>query len=433
MSRAESPLVLSRRFGPLFLTQLLGTFGGNFAKTAFVFLLTFGLTEAHGSSGTLVSAAAALFVAPFFLFSALAGQLADARDKARITRALKLVEVAVMLLGAYALAASSVWLMLATLFLLGTLSAFFGPIKYAIIPQHVGAGEILNATGLVEAGTFVAILLGQILGGVVSPGAAGAAMVAVALAGVAASRAIPAAPPLGAVAPPSRRFLTECYRVVAGVAGNRKLFATILAISWFWAVGAVFTSQLAVLVGEELRASNLVATLFLTIFSVGIIAGSLISNRLLGGEISPRYLPVAALAMTAFVGYFYWAMTFRAPGSDPGGLSAFLADASGWHMAVGLLGVSAAGGVFVVPLYALLQTLGDPARRSRDVAANNILNAVFMVAATAGSGALNAAGIAASEVLLLVGLLNLGVALYAATYDETMMLNRYVRWLRRTS
>lgn len=416
MSSNQRPLFLSRRFAPLFAVQFLIAFNGNFAKTAMLFLVAFGLHKSGEhppiEPGLFSALAAGLFVAPFLMFSAMAGRLADRRDKARLIRLLKVYETAVMAFAAAALLAGSVPLMLSALFLIGCQSAFFGPIKYAIIPQHVATDEVLSATGLVEAGTFVAILLGQIIGGVAPASAVAIALVAVSVAGLAASIAIPPAPPLASPGPAHRALVpfAETWRIVRSAAANRRLWHAILAISWFWGIGALATSQLIVMVEAELFASPAVATAFLTIFSVGISVGSLVASKLLAGEISGRLAPHAAVGMSVGLLFLLAGTGIAEPRTAAQGISDFLFSTTGALAFAGLSLMAVCGGIFVVPLYAILQTAGQPETRSRDVAANNILNAVAMVGAAALAAALIGQGVKVSEIFLLVAIANLAVA-----------------------
>ncbi len=408
MLRSDTtPLLLSRRFGPLFVTQFMGAFNGNLVKTAMLFLLVFG---SESSGGAMVSIAAAVFVAPMVIFSAYAGALADAHDKARMALLSKRAEVGAVLIAALAMVMHSTPVMLASLFLLGTISAFFGPVKYAIIPEHVGPDEIVSATGLVEAGTFVAILAGQIVGGLMSIRAAAPLAIAVAVVGVIAARAIPPAPSQSKCEAVPLRPLSATLDVLGGVRRLRGTYSVILAISWFWAVGAILTSQLPVLASGVLRAPPALATVMLTMFSVGVAAGSLLAARLSRRAIDVRHVGLAALVMTMALAGFLWAVARVAPGASNATVAAFVQTPMALPMLAALAIMATAGGVFVVPLYALLQTIGDPARRSRDVAANNILNAIFMVGGTAAAGGMAFAGLEPVAVLGVVAAANMGVA-----------------------
>jgi hypothetical protein len=378
----------SRAFVPLFVTQFLGAFNDNLFKTAMLFLITFQLAGVDlRSAATMVTAAAGVFIVPFFLFSGIAGQLADARDKAAIARAVKLAEVVILGIGGVALLLGSVPLLFATLFGMGTHSTVFGPVKYAILPQHLRPDQLLTGTGLVEGGTFVAILLGQIAGGLLPTKAAAAAMIVAALAGVAASRFIPAAPPAA-----MRRIdwnpVTSSVAVMRAAFAMRPVWLATLAISWFWALGAVFTAEFVPLVKGSLHASEAVATLFLAVFTVGIATGSAAVGRLLGGHVSARAAPWAAAGMAA------------------ASLSLLLTVGAGaalWPVLLALFVLAFAGGIFSVPLYGILQTAGDARTRSGAVAANNIVNAAFQVGGTLIAGSAFAAGVPIVVVLAASG------------------------------
>ncbi|MEO7384788.1 MAG: MFS transporter [Novosphingobium sp.] len=305
-------LLRSSRFVPLFITQFLGALNGNLVKTAMLFLLVFA-GQKDASNPAMVSIAAAVFVLPMIIFSAYAGALADMRDKAALTRAIKLAEIVFVAIVALATATHSTTAMLMSLFLLGTVSAFFGPIKYAIIPQHVRSDEVVSATGIIEAGTFVAILLGQIVGGLLSPSMA---------------------------------------------------------------------SMLAIVVA------------------------------------------IAALAMSFALAWFVWAVSTHSPHEGIQDVTAFFAGSGSMVMLIALAAVATAGGVFIVPLYAMLQTLGDPARRSRDVAANNILNAIFMVAGSGVAAALAYARFSSIQALGIVAVANLMVGLALAMLNSNMRFRR---------
>jgi len=419
-ARSSGPLLTSRRFGPLFVTQFLGSFNGNLVKTAMLFLLVFGGSEANASSA-MASIAAAVFVAPMVIFSAYAGALSDARDKARMALVTKRAEVAAVGIAALAIAAQSTPGMLGSLFLLGTVSAFFGPVKYAIIPQHVSADEIVGATGLVEAGTFVAILAGQIVGGLIPSWVAATLAISVAIVGVVAARAIPPAPPESQPGTVPLRPLSATLDVIGSVRRQRATYFIILAISWFWAVGAILTSQLAVIASEVLHSAPAVATVMLAMFSVGVAAGSLLAARLSHRAVDIGHAGIAAVVMSGALAGFLWAVASVQTGPDVAGVATFMMQPLALPMLAALAIMAMAGGVFVVPLYALLQTLGDPARRSRDVAANNILNAIFMVGGTGAAAGMSYAGLGSIAILAVVALANLGVAIMLIRGSRTVV------------
>ncbi|QYE36043.1 MFS transporter [Polymorphobacter sp. PAMC 29334] len=397
----QTPDLLSRRFVPLFGTQFLGAFNDNLFKTAMLFLITFHLPGVDiKSAATMVTAAAGVFILPFFLFSGIAGQLADARDKAAIARAVKLAEVVILGIGGIALMFGSVPLLFACLFGMGTHSTVFGPVKYAILPQHLRPEHLLTGTGLVEGGTFVAILLGQIAGGLLPTGWAAGAMLAAALAGVVASRFIPPAPPAAAAPAIDWNPVTASTAVIREAFAVRPVWLATLAISWFWALGAIFTTEFVPLVKGSLHASEAVATLFLAVFTVGIATGSAAVGRLLQGRVSAKAAPWAAVAMAA--ASLSLLLTVR-DGGHGGDIVGFVTSPAAWPILLALFVLAFAGGVFSVPLYGILQTAGGAATRSGAVAANNIVNAAFQVGGTLLAGSAVAGGVPIVVVLAMCG------------------------------
>ena len=404
-------MITARRFGPLFATQFLGAFNDNLFKTALIFLVAFHLSAGDPvAAATLATVAAGVFIVPFVLFSGIAGEIADARDKAAIARWVKLAEIAFMALGAVALAIESVPLALVVVFLMGAHSTIFGPVKYAILPQHLRPGELIAGTGLVEGATFVAILLGQIAGGLLPPGWAGPIAIGVAVLGWLASRAIPPAPPASA-APIDWNPLTASRRALGEALGNRELAIATVCISWFWALGAVYTSQFVPLARNDMGGSEGVATLFLAAFAIGVAIGSAGVGRLIGGRVTTRLSPWAGLVIAAAGVDLWFATRAMAGGAGDvviagaaGGVASFLADPRGWRILADLMVIAIAGGVFSVPLYGVLQTATDPASRARAIAANNIVNAGFQVAAVLGIGVAIGRGVPVPTALVATGL-----------------------------
>ncbi len=393
-------LIATRRFGPLFVTQFLGAFNDNLFKAAFLFLVAFHLRPGDAAGAAwLATLAAGLFSLPFLLFSGVAGELCDGLDKARVAGWVKLSEVGFMGLGLVALDLGSEPLGLAVVFLMGLHSTVFGPVKYAILPQHLRPEELLAGTGLVEGATFVAILLGQIAGGLLAAQQAGPLALGVALAGVAASRFIPRAPPSDGRAPIDFNPWTSSRRALAGSFAQAHLAIATVAISWFWALGAIFTTQFVPLVRNRLHGSEAVATLFLAAFSIGIALGSVGVGRLLKGRVSNRWTPWAGLAM-AVAGLDLY-LGIRSYDGAAGDIAAFLARPAGWRMVADLFAMAVAGGVFSVPLYGVLQTEIDTGHRARAIAANNIVNAAFQAAGVVAAGAVIGGG--ASTELVLFG------------------------------
>ncbi len=409
--QASFRLLAVRRFLPLFATLSLGAFNDNLFKTAMVMLVTFHIYSDPTREAQFSAIAGALFILPFFLLSALAGQLADGRDKAHIVRIVKTAEIAIMVFGASGLLLHNIPLMLIALFAMGIHSTFFGPIKYAILPQHLRGEEVLGGTGLVEAGTYVAILAGTIVGGMIpSPIAAGLVLV-VALIGRFAGQQVPPAPPEAPSDEALRQgkldfhLIRSSATLVSRTMHIPRLFLAIIAISFFWAQGAILAAQFPPLVKNVLGADQLVATVFLAIFSVGVAAGSVIINRLLQGTVSARYSPIAAIVMGLFICDLYWAVhSWPAPGAELISLGAFVVQPHAERVMIDLLGVAVAGGMFVVPLYAFLTTTVSKAETARTVAANNIVNSGAMVAAALLLTVLVHIGVSVAETLLMVAI-----------------------------
>jgi MFS family permease len=400
--QAMLTLLAARRFGPLFVTQFLGAFNDNLFKTAFIFLVAYHLRSGDPvGTATLATIATGVFILPFMLLSGLSGEISDARDKAMIARRVKIAEIGFMALGAAALALEAEVLCLVVVFLMGVHSTVFGPVKYAILPQHLAKDELLLGTGLVEGATFVAILLGQIAGGLLPAGVAGPVAIVVAVIGWIASRHIPAAPPASLIAidwnpwTSSRRALGEAF-------ANTELRIATICISWFWALGAVYTSQFVPLAKNDLGGSEGVATLFLAAFSVGVAGGSAGVSRLLGGNISSRLAPWAGLVMAVAGADLYFAE--KAFGGAAGDVAGFLGQIGGWRVLADLLVLAVAGGIFSVPLYGVLQTATKPDGRARAIAANNIVNAAFQVGAVLAIGAAINRGAGVPAVLCAAGI-----------------------------
>jgi MFS family permease len=407
-------LLRTRRFLPIFVTQFLGAFNDNLFRTSMVMLVIYGIYRDPQQEATFSAIAGGLFILPFFLLSALAGQLADERDKAKIVRIVKTVEILIMLVGAAGLLLHNVPLLLAALCAMGVHSTFFGPIKYAILPQHLADGEVLGGTGLVEAGTYIGILGGTLLGGVLvhqNPDGsfhaewAALAVLIVALVGRVSGHFVPPAPP-APDAPPFQfdwHIIRASRTLVSSTLQIPRLFLAIIAISFFWAMGAVLAAQFPPLVKNALGADQTVATLFLATFSVGVAIGSVAVNRLLGGRVSARYSPASALLMGLFVLDLYRRVKgWPGPAAELRDLSDFLAMPNSWMIVVDLLGVAVSGGMFVVPLYAFLTTTVPKSETARTIAANNIVNSGLMVAATLILTAAVQLGVTVADSLLIV-------------------------------
>jgi len=425
-------LFRERRFLPYFITQFLGAFNDNVFKNALIILVTFHLS-AGADAGLLVNIAAGLFILPFFLFSAIAGQLADKFDKSILMRRIKFLEIVIMCAGAIGFFLHNVPLLFGTLFLMGAQSAFFGPAKYGILPQHLAERELVGANGLVESGTFLAILLGTILGGVLADsGDAGLWMVSIAVilvaaAGWIASRGIPAAPPTDPGLTVRANFFAETIQILRVTAADRTVFHAVLGISWFWLYGALLLTQLSTYTKEVLAGDGTVATLLLTMFSIGIGAGSLFCERLAHRRIEMGLVPLGSIGMTVFGCDLAFAHA-ASDGATVVGAAAFIADAANWRLLFDLAMISMSGGIYIVPLYALVQNRSEPRYRSRIIAGNNILNAFFMVIASALAIGLLHAGLSIPQLFLVVALMNAAVAIYIYTLVPEF-LARLLAWL----
>jgi len=413
------PLALlgARRFGPLWTTQFLSAFNDNALKNALVLMLAYNPEMARGlPAGMLIPLAGALFILPFFLGSATAGELADSHDKSKLIRIIKMTEIVVMAVAAAAVLTGSTWVLLSLLFVMGIEATFFGPLKYAILPDLLRRDELLLGNALVEAGTFLAILIGTIAGMLIATshgaGAVSGVIVLVALGAWGASQAIPATAPASPGARIRLNFIAATWQLIAQARRERIRFRSILGISWFWLVGATYLSQFPTYVRNYLGAEEAVVTLFLTVFSVGVGAGSLLGSRILKGRISAGIAPWGALGIALFSIDLWLASPVHEIAADavPATIGMFLAMPAHWRILIDLLGMAASGGVFVLPLYALLQTAGDARRRARAIGANNVVNAAAMVLSALAVIALLAAGVSVPGLFLLTGLATVAVA-----------------------
>jgi len=417
-------LVRTRRFLPLFVTQLLGAFNDNLYKNAMVLYVVYNVYSSEAEEARFSAIASGLFILPFFLLSALAGQLADMRDKAKIIRIVKACEIAIMLVGGAGLVMAwlgmevqsiAIPLMLAALLAMGVHSTFFGPIKYAILPQHLHEGEVLAGTGLVEAGTYIAILAGTILAGWIPVEVAAGGVVLTALVGYISGRQVPPAPPLQEAQKIDFNAFTASWRLIRNTTRHRQVFMAIVAISFFWTVGTVLFIQFPPLAKNVLYASKEVASLFLVMFSVGIAIGSMSINALLKGTVSARYSPASVIMMGLFVIAFYAVcrMWPDMPGLSLMDVSTFIVQPLAIPLLLSLLGIAVAGGMFVVPLYAFLTTVVDKSETARTIAANNIVNSGAMVAATLIVAVLVQFGVSVVDTVLLVAVSSLVAAFMA--------------------
>ncbi|MDF0487617.1 acyl-[ACP]--phospholipid O-acyltransferase [Sphingomonas sp. H39-1-10] len=430
MSAPDFSLLAKRRFGPLFVVQFLGAFNDNVLKFAMLFLANFTLYAGQPAKAEMLATiATGIFILPYFLFSALGGQIADAWDKARLIRLVKTAEIVFMGIGLAGFWFQSVPLLLVALFMMGCHSTLFGPVKYSIMPQQLAPKEIMGATGVIEAGTFLAILGGQLLAGVVQPWQAGMIATALAACGLVASLAIAPAPPVRADVRIERNPFKSTWHVLKAAHDGEGVWLCILGISWFFAVGAILVSQFPSLVTGRLGGAAPVVTLFLLTFSIAVALGSLFVNRLLAGEVSARYVPVAALLMAGFMIDLWLSTSSYVVHAPNRGMLTFARSDGGWRVLLDLAGISFAGGMFIVPLYAILQTASPPEERSRIIAANNILNAAVTVAVVAAVAGLQASGTGAPGVIGALGFATLAVALISCWLLPETVIKAVMRWL----
>jgi 1-acyl-sn-glycerol-3-phosphate acyltransferase len=428
-------LMRERRFAPFFWTQFAGAANDNVLKNALVIFIAFGATalSAGMDANTLVNLAGAVFIAPFMLFSATAGQIADKWEKSRLIRLIKLFEIGIMLVALAGFWWRDVAVLFVALGLMGVHSTLFGPVKYAILPQHLATEELVGGNGLVEMGTFVAILLGTIVGGLAvaiepnGPAMAGAIGVVVAVAGWLASRRIPHTPAVDPGLTVNWNPFTETTRNLKLAYGNRVVWLSMLGISWFWFYGAVFLAQFAGFARDSLGGDATVVTVLLALFSVGIGVGSLLCERLSGRKVEIGLVPFGSIGLTLFaVDLWFAAKGLRA--TSLAGLGAFLAQPAHWRVIFDLVMIGVFGGFYIVPLYAMIQERSEPSHRSRIIAANNILNAVFMVASAGIAIGLLKAGASIVDLFLVTALMNAAVAVFIYRLVPEFMM-RFIAWL----
>ncbi len=408
-------LLGSRRFLPFFITQLLGAFNDNLFKNGLTILIAFQAASiSQETSNMLVNVAAGLFILPFFLFSPLAGQLADKFEKAMLIRRIKLLEIAIMLLGALAFYLQNTVLLVAILFFMGTQSALFGPVKYSLLPQALKDEELVGGNALVEFGTFLAILLGLIASVFVigfGTGTIAVAVVLVACIGFWASRSIPVLPAADPQLKISFNLFKQTASILRDARRNRTVFYSVMGVSWFWFIGITYVTQLPNFVRYDLGGNEQVYILLLAMFSIGIGVGSFLCEKLSGRMVEIGLVPIGALGLTLFGIDIYFSQTpvttdmLMTP-------SQFIANSSNYRVMFDILMLGTFGGIYIVPLYALVQQRSDAARRSRVIAANNVLNALFMVVASLyGLFALNA-GMTIPTLFFIMALMNAAVAVF---------------------
>jgi len=430
-------LLRQRRFAPFFWTQVCGAANDNLFKFAFTVLVTYQIQVAWlppALAGLVISA---LFILPYLLFSATSGQLADKLDKSRLMRFVKSLEVVIMLLAGIGFLTQNVVLLLFCIFLMGTHSTLFGPVKYAYLPQMLDEHELTGGNGMVEMGTFAAILLGNVAGGLivdlpgVGPLAVSASCLAVALLGRALAQAIPDVPATDPGLRVNWNPVTETWRNLRLAHANPLVFRSLLGISWMWFFGAVFLSQFPSLARDVLHGDAQVASLLLVVFSVGIGVGSLLCEVLGRREVEIGLVPLGAAGMTLFAVDLYFASR-SLPASPLMGVSAFVGQAMDVRVIVDLVLLGLSAGVYSVPMYALIQLRSQASHRARIIAANNILNALFMIVSAILAGVLLQAGCTVPQVFLCTALANAAVTAYVF-WRVPDYWTRCVAWLRSTA
>ncbi len=430
---SQFTLLGTRRFAPFFATQALGAFNDNAFRQGMIVLIGFHLGLTIEAVSFYAMIAPAIFILPFFLFSASAGQIAEKFEKTRLIRYVKLFEIAAMLMAVYAFHAHQVWLLFVVLFLMGLHSTVFGPIKYAILPQALRTEELVGGNGLVEMGTSMAVLIGMMAGGsLMALGdfgvtAASILVVGIAIIGFLFSRAIPPAPATA----PDLKFnwnpASETLRVMRYVIKDRTIFNAILGISWFWFFGTVFTAQLPGYTQTYLGGGEGVLNLTLALFSVGVGIGSLLCERLSGHKVEIGLVPFGSIGMTVFAVDLFFARPLPASVHGLGALE-FLGAAGNLRIVFDLIFIGLFAGLFIVPLFALVQSRTDRSELSRVIAGNNILNALFMVISAGLGLGLTALGFSVPQIFLAVAVLNAAVAIYIYTLVPEFLM-RFLSWI----
>ena len=426
-------LLRQRRFAPFFWTQFTGAANDNLFKFAFTVLVTYQLQVAWLPTSLAGLVIGALFILPFLLFSATSGQLADKLDHRRMIIWLKRAEMGIMAVTAWGFFSQNIPVLLACIFLMGLQSTVFGPVKFAYLPQHLAERELTGGNGMVEMGTFVAILLGNLAGGLIIAvpeiGAhhVGFSCVALALIGRIASHYIPSSPAQDPGLVINWNPFTETWRNLQLARQTPVVFRSVLGISWMWFFGAVFLSLFPALAKDVLHGDEQVASLLLVVFSVGIGTGSLLCEVLSRRHVEIGLVPLGAIGMTVFSVDLYFA-TRGLPDANALSLQAFLAQAAHYRVLADLALLSLFAGLYSVPMYALIQMRSLPTHRARIIAANNILNALFMIASAVLAGGLLQAGFTIPQIFLFVGLTNAVVAFYIFLVVPEYLL-RFVAWV----
>lgn len=436
MRNNQLQLLYKRRFLPLFITQLFQAFNDCAFKSAMAVLIAYRLTASGFSEEIMVTLAGGIFILPFFLFSATAGQLADKYDKAVMIRTIKIFEIVFIVMGAAGFILANTTLLLITLFLMGTHSAFFGPVKYSILPDQLPENELIRGNALLEASTFVSILIGTIVGTKVILAPAGVYILSLLMLGLAVTGWVSSLyiPKTQASMPDLRinkNIFKETWNIVQHTRDHRYIFLAIIGISWFWLVGATFLQQFFTYTKDVLHANTGVTALFQAIFTVGIATGSLLCNKMLADEINAKYVPISVLCISLFIFDLAYASGHTSALSNIAlvDTTTFLRSANNWRLIIDTLGISICGGFYVIPLYAILQSRSEKGFRSRTVACNNIVNSFYMAAGAILTSILLMIHFSITQVFVTIGLVNLFAAAYLCKMLPVEIRQRVFRWI----
>ncbi len=430
-------LLKEQRFRPFFFTQFLGAFNDNVFKTALITLVAFHAASLSSIDGaTLATLLPGLFILPFFLFSATAGQIADKYEKSRIIRLVKLFEIAIMLFASAGFFMHNIWLLAAALFMMGMHSALFGPVKYSYLPQHLKEHELIGGNGMVEMGSFVAILLGQVLGAWLATLAhhelfISIAILLIAMLGYCTSRGVPNSPAADSALKINWNPITETIRNVKLIWPQQQIWLAIVAISWFWFYGATLLAQFPNLAKDVLHGDESVFILLLSVFSIGIGLGSLLCEKLSKGRVELGLVVFGAIGLSLFGIDLYATSTniHAASGDVVQSYLAFMNTFSHWRLLADIAFIGLFGGFYIVPLYVLLQTRSEKNHQSRVIAANNIMNALFMVASAVFSILLFKQGLNIPQLFLATAMLNIFVTIYLCV-RQPEYLSTFVVWAK---
>jgi MFS family permease len=433
-------LLTQQRFSPFFFTQFLGALNDNLFKTVLITLVAFRASSlGHIDGAMMATILPGLFILPFFLFSATAGQIADKYEKSQIIRFVKVFEIWIMAFASIGFYLNNLWLLATALFLMGVHSAMFGPVKYAYLPQHLNHQELVGGNGMVEMGTFVAILFGQILGAWLAthPNYAlltSFTVLTIGVVGYLASRQIPNTPALSGKLTIQWNPIIETYQNVKLIWEQQSLWLAIVAISWFWFFGATLLAQFPNMAKLVLHGDESVFILMLTVFSVGVGAGSLLCERLSRGKAMLGLVMIGGIGLSCFTLDIYWVSTrvISVPTAFIYDYQQFLSQALHWRLLadIALLGIF--GGFYIVPLYVLVQTQAEPSYRSRVIAANNIMNALFMVVSALFSVALFKLGNTIPQLFLITAMINIVVMVYLCV-RQPKYYSSFKAWFRRAN